>query len=104
MEGLSESLNPSAETHRLFETGQHAPQLTPRPQFQRSRALRQQAPDIIEVRTAQELVTAVERGDVHIEIREHLDLTGISPLGNLDPGPVLLGEIPLSVQSIRVRL
>lgn len=60
--------------------------------------------DVTAVRTAQELVKAVEAGAAHIEIQEHLDLTGISPMGNLDPGPVLLGELPLSVQSIRVCL
>ena len=67
-----------------------------------SRSLVQESPEITAVRSAAELLQAVEAGAQHIEIRKHLDLTGISPRQNLDPGPVLLGEVPLSLQSIRV--
>lgn len=63
----------------------------------------QSSTDVTAVHTAQELVRAVEDGATHIEIRAHLDLTSILPRGNLDPGPVLLGELPLSIQSFRVR-
>lgn len=51
------------------------------------------------VTTTEELRNATERGEAHIEIRDHLDLTSL-PLDGFE----LLGEIPSTVQSIRVRI
>lgn len=61
------------------------------------------------VATARQLQVAVEKGDPHIEIRRHLDLSGLAPL---EPGgaaaaagfeSLALGVLPASVKSIRVR-
>ena len=62
----------------------------------------QQAPGVIAVTTAEQLQAAVVAGQPHIELRDHLDLS------TLDfPGEVLqeslLGRVPPTVRSIRVR-
>jgi hypothetical protein len=45
-----------------------------------------------------QLLEAVKRGDEHIEIKNHLDLTPLQPLGEY-----LLGNVSSTVKSIRVR-
>lgn len=61
------------------------------------------------VATAQQLQGAVGRGEPHIEIRQHLDLSELTPV---EPGgaaaaagfeSLALGVLPASVKSIRVR-
>jgi hypothetical protein len=64
------------------------------------RALQQSTPKVTAVSTPQQLLDAASRGDAHIEIRQHLDLTTATPL---EPVPRILGGLPSSVQSIRVR-
>lgn len=49
------------------------------------------------VHTPMQLQEAVKRGDEHIEIREHLDLSRTPPLTDF-----FLGPLPPSVKSIRV--
>jgi hypothetical protein len=72
------------------------------------RALQQSKPKVTAVSTPQQLLDAVSRGDAHIEIRQHLDLTTVVPL-EVDDVPAfstILGDasiFPDSVQSIRVR-
>jgi hypothetical protein len=67
-----------------------------------SRNLQQTTPQVTAVSTPQQLLTAVTRGDTHIEVRQHLDLTTVTARDNIED-PVLLGNLPESIQSIRVR-
>lgn len=77
------------------------------------RALMQSAADAgtnaTSVATAEELMAAVVRGDQHIVIQSHLDLTSVEPLSadrnlpDFHQGNTLLDQIPVSVDSIRVR-
>jgi hypothetical protein len=55
------------------------------------------------VQTAQELRDAIERGDRHIELREHLDLRQMQPMGQNSKVQGFLGKLPLTIRSIRVR-
>lgn len=55
------------------------------------------------VKTAEELESAVQRGDEHIELQAHLDLTGLKMKDCGGGVNCLLGPIPASVKSIRVR-
>jgi hypothetical protein len=55
------------------------------------------------VKTPQELQQAVQRGDVHIEVQEHLDLTGLEMIDCGGGVNCLLGQVPKSVKTIRVR-
>jgi hypothetical protein len=50
--------------------------------------------------TPQELLEAVTRGDKHILIRQHLDLTSIDAL-ETGANPIILGDTS-AIQSIRV--
>lgn len=50
------------------------------------------------VKTALELQSAIAKGAKHIEIQEHLDLTDLQLVGD-----ELLGTIPATVKTIRVR-
>jgi hypothetical protein len=59
----------------------------------------QQVDQVTVVTTAQELQEAVVAGKPHIEIQDHLDLTSLE----LSNGPGLLGKIPSTTKSIRVR-
>ena len=59
----------------------------------------QQAGEVAVVETAEALQEAVAAGKAHIEIRAHLDLTVL----DLPDGYYILGEIPRTVKSIRVR-
>lgn len=57
--------------------------------------------------TAQELQEAVARGDTHIEVRRHLDLSPLAPRrGVAVTGfeTLALGQLPASVKSLRVRV
>lgn len=56
-------------------------------------------PSVTVVKGAAALQEAVQRGDPHIEIQAHLDLTGLKPLTK----GLLLGIVPPTVRSIRVR-
>jgi hypothetical protein len=69
------------------------------------RSLKQSTLKFTVVRTPKQLLDAVSRGDAHIEIRQHLDLTMVTPLGGgaKDNVPNILSRLPPSVQSIRVR-
>jgi hypothetical protein len=68
------------------------------------RALLQSTAKVTAVSTPQQLLDAKIRGDAHIEIRQHLDLTTVSYLDASEIGvPKLLGYLPDSVKSIRVR-
>jgi hypothetical protein len=68
------------------------------------RTLQQSKPKVTAVSTPQQLLDAVSRGDAHIEIRQHLDLTMVTPLNVDGDSPTILGDpLPGSVQSIRVR-
>ena len=56
--------------------------------------------------TAGELQEAVARGDAHIEVRRHLDLSALEPrAGTAAPGfeKLALGALPPSIKSLRVR-
>ncbi|NJR41962.1 MAG: hypothetical protein HC767_04190 [Akkermansiaceae bacterium] len=50
------------------------------------------------VKTASELLAAISGGSKHVEIQDHLDLTSLPLLNSM-----LLGKVPSSVKSIRVR-
>ena len=68
-----------------------------------ARALRQSdaaaSESVTVVTTAEQLIAAVGRGDAHIELQAHLDLTAPS----VSSSAVILGDIiPSSVQSITV--
>jgi hypothetical protein len=69
------------------------------------RTLQQSKPKVNAVSTPQQLLHAVSRGDAHIEIRQHLDLTTVAPFLDgiwptfLDHATTYLA----SVQNIRVR-
>lgn len=54
------------------------------------------------VKTAEELQAAVKRGDVHIEIQDHLDLTDLE-MQDCEGKSCILGLVPSTVKSIRVR-
>lgn len=57
------------------------------------------------VTTAEELLEAVTRGDPHIELQAHLDLTSQDFIvEERSQFKFLMGSIPASVESIRVRL
>jgi hypothetical protein len=51
------------------------------------------------VNSSEALLAAVKRGDSHIQLRAHLDLTDMA----LNGASSVLGEIPWAVQSIQVR-
>lgn len=55
------------------------------------------------VRSAEELQSAVITGKAHIQIREHLDLTVLDIIDS-ESFDCLLGKIPPTVKSIRVRI
>lgn len=69
------------------------PSPPPRPSL-----IRPPATEVTVVNTAEELHQAVTRGDTHVEIQDHLVLTSLQPL----PAG-LLGYLPATVKSIRVR-
>ena len=52
------------------------------------------------VTTAEDLKGAIDEGTQHIEIRRHLDLTGLSAGSE---GAPLLGDVPASLKSLQVR-
>lgn len=59
--------------------------------------------NVTAVTSPEQLLAAVKRGDEHIEIQAHLDLTSIPPLDNSGAYPIILGFVEKSVKSIRVR-
>lgn len=61
------------------------------------RTLAQSSASVTLVRTASQLKEAVKRGDAHIEIKEHLDLSTVPPVDSY-----FLGTLPSTVRSIRV--
>jgi hypothetical protein len=70
------------------------------------RTLQQSKPNVTAVSTPQQLLDAVSRGDAHIEIRQHLDLTTVTPLHVDGLFMTFSGHpdsFPGSVLSIRVR-
>ena len=67
--------------------------------LQGMRAL-QQAGEVAVVETAKALQEAVAAGKAHIEIRAHLDLTVLDLTSDFFN---LLGDVPETVRSIRVR-
>jgi hypothetical protein len=54
------------------------------------------------VNTAAELLRAVEHGETHIELRDHIDLTNVFPM-NDDANPVYLVDDFPHLESMRVR-
>lgn len=70
--------------------------------FQRVGRGLQQAEEVTVVKTAEEFQAAVVIGKEHIEIQAHLNLTSLKFVGE-PSSRILLGEVPTSVQSIRVR-
>lgn len=63
---------------------------------------------VVTATTARQLQAAIVSGAEHIEIRQHLDLTTLSILESDGESPVnqddaILGAVPSSVKSIRVR-
>lgn len=56
------------------------------------------ADSVTVVKTARALQDAVQKGEAHIEIQQHLDLTGLKPITR----GLLLGVVPETVRSIRV--
>lgn len=67
----------------------------------------QQAEELTVVNSAEALKVAIETGAAHIEIQDHLNLTELSLIESKtnfgDVWKTLLGPVPASVQSIRVR-
>ena len=62
----------------------------------------QQDVEVVVVTTAEQLQAAVVSGQPHIEIQDHVDLTTLEfPGEQLNDG--LLGKVPPTVRSIRVR-
>ena len=55
------------------------------------------------VKTAEDLRSAVKRGDANIEVQAHLDLTGWEMEDCGGGVNCILGQIPATVKSIRVR-
>jgi hypothetical protein len=53
--------------------------------------------------TAEELQAAVQQGDAHIEVQAHLDLTGLELKDCGNNLKCILGQVPSTVKSIRVR-
>lgn len=81
----------------------HSEVMGPRALRGASRVLQQAASaNVTVVTTAEKLMEAVDAGDPHIEIRAHLNLTTLDPIDTGD-GEYLLGTIPSTVRSIRVR-
>lgn len=82
--------------------------LTPRKEeapggLQKVRRALQQAEEVTVVQTADELQAAVVIGKAHIEIQAHLNLTSLKVRGGSGAAQELLGTVPATVQSIRVR-
>ena len=75
------------------------------------RRLMEAAPsgDLSVVKTAEELIAAVERGGQHIELHDHIDFTSSTPRtpyyhdGKLSGFDRMLGTLSKTTQSIRVR-
>ena len=61
----------------------------------------QQAGEVAVVETAEALQEAVVAGKAHIEIRAHLDLTVLDLIDDFYSS--ILGDVPETVKSIRVR-
>lgn len=53
------------------------------------------------VHTAAELIQAVLDGAIHLELRDHIDLTEATPLNN-DEHPVHIADKAPNIESIRV--
>lgn len=71
-------------------------------QFQVLKRKLQQYGEVTVVNTAAQLLGAVLKGQQHIEIQSHLDLTKLQARASrLTDG--VFGDVPASVQSIRVR-
>ena len=67
-----------------------------------SRDIKQVSPQVGEITlvfTSVELRKAIQEGAEYIELQEHIDLMELE----VKPGDMLLGTIPPSVKSIRVR-